>query len=174
MKKKKFRQYTARYKDLIYSQAYYFTRNREDAADITQEVLLKMWLHFNDESGGASIHSWLLRVTKNQCIDHVRRKREPVLSSYSNPHDAAGHVQEPTDSGASPEQQVLELDLRRCLEAAIEKLPPKIRMVVIMREIHYHSYREIADALDLPLNSVKVCLHRGRKMIFEHLKRLRQ
>lgn len=161
----------ARYKDMIFSQAYYFTRSHEDAADITQEVLLKTWSCFNTlEQRG--IRRWLLKVTQNKCIDHSRRQREPVMSDISNSVGSSTCLLEPVDGSPNPEQKALERDLRDRLELAIRQLPPKIRTAVIMREIHLYSYEDISRAMEVPLNTVKVYLHRGRKMLFEHFRKI--
>ena len=93
MKKKRFKKWVERYKDMIYNQAYYFSGNPADAADITQEVLLKMWTHF-DTITNRTIKNWLLKVTRNQCIDMSRKKKEVGLPV---------HI---TDDGSEIEQEI--------------------------------------------------------------------
>ena len=169
MKKTKFKTYISQYKDLIYSQAYYFTKNTEDAQDITQDVLIKLWHHL-DNVPRKSAKAWLLRVTKNLCIDHSRRKRELVASAMATNSDGDEFQLDIEDYGLNPEQKIINLDSKERIMHAIHKLPEKIRNVVIMREIHDLKYDDIADALEMPINSVKVYLFRGRKLLFEHLK----
>ncbi len=169
MKKTQFKKLVARYKDLIYSHAYYFMGNKDDAADITQEVLLRFWHHLDKIAPGA-IKSWLIKVTRNLCIDHSRQKKELAFSTLidsSNPDNAE---LEQIETGLNPEEQTINSEAQYRILCAIQKLPPKIKDVIIMREIHDLTYEDIASSMDVPMNSVKVYLHRGRKLLFEYLK----
>lgn len=169
MKKTQFKKHVARYKDLVYSQAYYFTGNAEDAADITQEVLLKLW-HNMDKISSASMKCWLLKVTRNLCIDYSRRKKELAFSLITNQSDDGEFELSCVDDGMNPEQDVINMDLKDQILNAIQKLPPKIKNVIIMREINDLKYEDIASSMDIPINSVKAYLHRGRKLLFNYLK----
>jgi RNA polymerase sigma factor (sigma-70 family) len=169
MKKTQFKKFVARYKDLIYSHAYYFTGNTDDAADITQEVLLKLWHHLDKIAPGA-VKSWLLKVTRNLCIDHSRQKREVAFSTLTNSSNTERLELDQIEAGLNPEEETINIDAKDRILNAIQKLPPKIKDVIIMREIHDLKYEDIASSMDLPMNSVKVYLHRGRKLLFEYLK----
>ena len=169
MKKTKFKIYVSQYKDLIYSQAYYFTKSTEDAQDITQDVLIKLWHHL-DNVPRRSAKSWLLKVTKNLCIDHSRKRRELAVSAIAVNSDGDEMSLEQEDYGLNPEQETINLDSKERIMSAIHRLPEKVKNVVIMREIQDLKYDDIASALEIPINSVKVYLHRGRKLLFEHLK----
>jgi len=169
MKKNLFKKNVAQYKDLIFSQAYYFTGNADDAADVTQDVLLKLW-NFQERLGPDSVKSWLLKVTRNMCIDRSRRHNETAASRLSYDAEEQQSLLDPASDDLNPEQMAIEMDLKNKLFLAIQKLPPKIKDVIIMREIHDQKYEDIAAAMDIPLNSVKVYLHRGRKMLFNYLR----
>ncbi|MBC8183660.1 RNA polymerase sigma factor [candidate division KSB1 bacterium] len=169
MKKTKYKIYISQYKDLIFCQAYYFTKCTEDAQDITQDVLIKLW-HNLDSVPRKSAKAWLLRVTKNLCIDHSRRKRELVASAVAVNSDGDEFQLELEDCGLNPEQETINLDSKERIMDAIHQLPDKIKNVVIMREIQDLKYDDIAAALEMPINSVKVYLFRGRKLLFEQLK----
>ena len=169
MKKAKFKIYVSRYKDLIYSQAYYFNKNAEDARDITQDVLIKLW-HNLDHVPRKSAKAWLVRVTKNLCIDHRRKKREITASAICANAGENEILFDGVDDCLNPEQQAINLDSKNQIITAIQKLPDKIKNVIIMREIQDLKYEDIAAALEMPINSVKVYLHRGRKLLFEQLK----
>jgi RNA polymerase sigma-70 factor (ECF subfamily) len=170
MDNEQFKQYVERYKNLIYSKAYYFTGNPEDAADITQEVLLKMWTNL-DSLDEKSIKAWLLKVTRNQCIDVYRKKREYVFPVSIDSETGSEIVQEQVDDHPDPEQQALTADLQDRIKDAIGELPPPIRLAIIQREIQELSYSEIAETLEIPLNTVKVYIHRGRRMLFKILQK---
>ena len=166
MKKTQFKKLVARYKDIVYSHAYYFTGNNDDAADITQEVLLKLWHHLDKIAPGA-MKSWLLKVTRNLCIDCSRQKREIAFSTMTN---SAKFELEQIDASLNPEEETINIDAKDRILNAIQKLPPKIKDVIIMREIHDLKYEDIAASMDIPINSVKAYLHRGRKLLVNYLK----
>jgi len=168
MKKTLFKKNVAQFKDLIYSQAYYFTGNSEDAADITQEVLLKLWNYLERIQQNA-VKSWLLKVTRNQCIDYSRRKRELAVSFVAHNSEENEYPLNRMDEGLNPEQNAINQDLKDKISFAIHKLPPKIKNVIILREIHDLKYEDIASSMEIPTNSVKAYLHRGRKLLFKYL-----
>ena len=148
----RFRRLCQEHRDRIYTFAFYYMGNREDAEDITQEVLFRLWHHglcMDDES----VAAWLTRVARNACLDALRQRRRyrPVFSTQ-DPEPVL--AVEPVD-----------VDLRRQLEAALTRLESPLREIVILREIQGLSYREISQSLKLPLNTVKVYLHRGRRRL---------
>ena len=169
MKKTKFKIYVSQYKDLVYSQAYFFTKSEDDAKDITQEVLIKLWNHLDNVPAQAA-KSWLLQVTTNLCIDFSRRKRELSASALAVNLQRDGISVEQEDCRPNPEQEMINLDAKEKLLHAIYQLPEKVRLVIIMREIEDLKYDDIAKALEMPINSVKAYLFRGRKLLFEKLK----
>lgn len=164
MKTLRFKHLVKQHKNQIYNQAYYFTNSKEDAEDISQEVLLKLWHHLNSVKSKA-VKSWLARVTRNVCIDFSRKKREYSLNELGS-----GGQQRMIDcrdeAQADPAQLVISEDLIR---QGIASLPETLRTIVIMREIQDLPYALIAETMNLPLNTVKVYLHRGRKLLAQFL-----
>jgi len=169
MKQAKFKKFVSQYKNQIYTQAYYFTKCAEDAKDITQEVLIKLWHHL-DTISDKSVKNWLLLVTKNQCIDHSRKKRAFTETALVSDGDDWEFQFDGVGDSLNPEQDLINLDHKDRIMAAIQQLPEKIKNVIIMREIQHQKYEDIASAMEIPINSVKVYLHRGRKLLFEYLK----
>ena len=165
MKKRRFKKIVFQYKDLVYNQAYYFTGHKEDAEDITQEVLLKLWHHL-DALKMDSVKAWLMKVTRHACIDQSRKKREYSLSEFEL-REQQHMLNNLSDSKENPEHLIIYDDL---LEQGFKLLPENIRSVVIMREIQDLPYHLIAETMALPLNTVKVYLHRGRKMLSQYIK----
>lgn len=148
----RFRRLCQEHRDRIYTFAFYYTGNREDAEDITQEVLFRLWHHglrMDDES----VAAWLTRVVRNACLDALRqRSRYRSVVSAQDPEPVLA-------------VEADDVDLRRQLEAALTRLENPLREIVILREIQGLSYREISQSLELPLNTVKVYLHRGRRRL---------
>ena len=165
MKKTHFKKTALKYKDLVYSQAYYFTNNREDAEDITQEVLMKLWRHIENIER-SYVKAWLLRVARNLCIDSVRRRRDYSLEDQ-NMGNGGEQFADLIDPAANPEIDAINKDSLENVLKIINQLPEKMRSIIIMRDIQDLTYNLIAEAMDLPINSVKVYLHRGRKYLMK-------
>ncbi|MBN2012850.1 RNA polymerase sigma factor [candidate division KSB1 bacterium] len=165
----KFKKLVHHYKNLVYNQAWYFTGNSDDAADITQDVLLKLWNHLDNVSV-RSAKSWLLKVTRHACIDFSRKKREQCFSAYENEaaDNSIDHLL--IDSDIDPEQFMDKLEFHENISDALAALPEKLRTIVILRDIQDQTYDTIAQTLDIPLNTVKVYLHRGRKLLAKTLR----
>ena len=164
MKKAQFKRVVNQHKDFIYSYAYYFTGTCEDAEDLTQEVLLRIWENMDSLRFGLT-KSWISKVTRNICIDWLRRRgARPETPLSFESEDRELDVPAPFH-----EPEVERDELRRTIEKAIAKLPEKLRSVIILREIEDLKYEEISDVLDMPINSVKSYIHRGRRLMRDQL-----
>ena len=169
----KFKKLVLEYKNIVYSQALYSTGNRHDAADITQDVLIKLWNNI-DEIKLHSVKSWLLKVTRNCCIDLGRKKKERYFSELNdgNEEDPVSRILSSDETG--PEQSLDKAETRKRIIDAITGLPEKIRTALILRYIQDEAYDVIAETVGCPVNSIKVYLHRGRKMLAQTLKETKQ
>lgn len=150
----------------IFSFAYYLLHNREEAEDVTQEVLLRLFRHrrkVEPERMGA----WLLRVTRNACYDLLRQRRTRNRHTAEIDDEVACELPDPHT--LSPEAQAGNAAFRCRLEEELRELSEPYRSVLILREIQGLKYREIADTLEMPLNTVRVHLHRGRRKLRERL-----
>lgn len=152
--------------DKVYSFAYYYLGNREDAEDVAQEVLIRYWNHRSKlEADGTP--AWLNRVTRNACFDQLRRRktRRAVLDQ-----DGDAKAERAPSTGLDPERRATGNDFQRHLKRALTAVPEPYRSVVILREIQDLKYGEIAGRLEMPLNTVKTYLHRGRRQLRELLR----
>lgn len=165
MEKGEFQELVRQHRDRIYTFAFYSLKNREDAEDVTQEVLIRLWKHWR-RLEGEHLRAWIVRVTRNACVDSVRRRQT------RGRHEAGGdeEIERAPDEAADPARHAEDADFRRRLEAALRALSEPYRSIVILREVQGLAYDEIAAAVDKPLNTVKVYLHRGRKMLREQLR----
>lgn len=154
------------HRDRIFSFASYTLRHREDAEDVTQDVLIRLWHHL-ETLDAERVGAWLTRVTRNACYD-VARKRQ-VRQAVHTAGDPEPQLQIAASHRPGPDTDADHADFRRRLERALSELAEPYRSIVVLREIQGRSYNEIADAVDKPLNTVKVYLHRGRKMLREAL-----
>ncbi len=166
MEKGDFEELVREHRDRVYTFALYSLRSREDAEDVTQEVLIRLWNHWRRLEGDY-LKAWILRVTRNACIDAVRRRKS------RHRHEAVTDesvVETAKSTAPGPQSQAESAEFRQRLEAALSELPEPHRSIVMLREIQGLAYDEIAAAVDRPLNTVKVYLHRGRKMLREQLR----
>lgn len=150
------------YQDRVYRLARYSVGNREEAEDISQEVLVRLWRHL-DRVEPAAVWPWLVRVTRNAAIDALRRRGSYRAVVAEDPEDAAALRR--ASGGPGPETQAEAADFRRHLEEALREVAEPYRSIVILREIEQLQYEEIASTMGMPLNTVKVYLHRGRRML---------
>lgn len=156
------------HRDRIFSLACYLLNNREEAEDVTQEVLLRMWQHMDsldEDRAGA----WLMRVTRNACIDAYRRKA--VLTKIMDVNSDGHSYQQASDKTAAPDAAAELSEFQSHLRDAIAVLPEPHRSIVVYRAINELKYDEIANILELPLNTVKVYLHRARKMLRDEMRK---
>jgi RNA polymerase sigma-70 factor (ECF subfamily) len=164
MRRAQFTEVVLAYKDRIFSQAYYFLGNRPDAEDVTQEVLLRAWQNF-DDIRTPTLRAWLMRVTHNVCIDTLRRHRSRRAVVENKDYDDEARRVPADGPDYDPERSTEQRELQCQLEEAVRCLPARLRSVLIMRELMDMRYEEISMALGIPLNSVKVYIHRGRKLL---------
>ncbi len=165
----KFKKLVNEYKNLIFSQALYSIGNRHDAADITQEVLIKLWNNM-DNIQTQTLKSWLFTVTRNNCIDLKRKRHEQYFSELSADDEENAIDRISAEPETDPEQSLDKHESQQRIISAIAGLPEKIRTSIILRYLHDEAYDTIAKTLGLPVNSVKVYLHRGHKILAQKLR----
>lgn len=154
------------YEQRIHNFARSMLKDSTTAKDVTQDVLVKLWKH-QEELDDDGILAWLMRVTRNACIDKIRarKRRRKTLRVDSDGVQRAESPRRP------PDRRAESADLRDHVLDALDRVDNPYRQVVALRELQGLKYREIAEALDMPLNTVKVYLHRGRKKLRSQLDR---
>ena len=159
-----------RWQHRVFSYAAYTLGDPAEAEEVTQDVLLALWRH-PEMLDSERLEGWLLRVARNACIDEVRRRRARLR--LVDPAVADEVVRRRELPAASPERRAASAQLRRRLARELAALPEPQRSVVVLREVHGLTYREIGGVCDLSLASVKTTLHRGRARLRERLKEVR-
>lgn len=156
-----------RHQRRVFTFARYYLGNCEEAEDITQDVLLKLW-RMQRKIDIAGQQAWLLKVTRNACFDRLRRRRTAARIFVES---AAESVAAGVAGGdPDPEAAAAATDLRRHLQRALEQLNDPMKSIVILREVQGLRYQEIAEVLGIPLSTVRVYLHRGRRRLREQLR----
>jgi RNA polymerase sigma-70 factor (ECF subfamily) len=156
-----FAQLLERYQKQVYHHALRMVGGPEDAADLTQEVFLKVWQGLPAFQGECAFSTWLYRVTGNVCIDFLRREKKR-WGELSLDDDEGTLCAVLPDTAPSPQQALEHKEQSRSIQKGLLALSPEHRQVLVLREINGLSYEEIAQALDLSPGTVKSRIARAR------------
>lgn len=140
----------------VYRTAYYILGNEQDAMDAAQEALIRIYTKIDSYEEKAQFKTWVQRIVTNICIDKFRRKKPTVSIEEHN-------MVFPSERDV--EDEVVSVYIAKDIQEAIEKLPEHHRAVVVLRYLQDFSYNEIAESLNLPLNTVKSYLYRARQQL---------
>ena len=149
-----------RYQDRLFNYLYRMTGSREDAEDLAQEVLIRIYKALDRFRLDAPFKPWMYKIATNVAINHLKSRRPASLLEDDVPSTA--HF-------AAPEAMAEQHETQRVVLSAINELPDHYRAIVLMRHLEELSYEEIAQALDVPLGTAKVRLHRARALLQEKL-----
>lgn len=140
----------------------------DDAEDIAQQVFIRIWKSAKRYEPQAKFTTWLFTITRNLVFNEMRRRqRKPVVSFDEREDDF--HIGTPDDSAKNPDESILQRELEDAIDRAIEQLPEKQRLAVILRRYEDMPYEEIGEILDLSLPAVKSLLFRARTQLKESL-----
>ena len=143
--------------DAAYNLARWLTRDDHDAEDVVQEACLRAFRFFDSFRGGDS-RAWLLTIVRHTCYTWLRKNRAQELVTFDEELDGI-------ESGANPEELLLQSVDQQLLRKAVEELPIEFREVIILRELEGLSYKEIARVTGVPLGTVMSRLARARKRL---------
>lgn len=150
-----------KFRGRVYNQAYHFTRNCEDAYDISQEVFIKVFKSLGKLRDSSAFEAWLRRITVNACMDHLRRRSSgQVLDSLSYMDECITEC-----SSIRPDSPVEDSELRKEILRAVEQLPKRQKKVFVLRHYEGLTLKEIAGALDCSLGTVKAHLFRATRRL---------
>ena len=160
-----FRRLVLKYERRIYGIVVGMIRDREEAWDLTQEVFVKVYRHLGSFEGNSSLYTWMYRITVNLCIDFIRKRRGvKVEFDDTRQHDGPVNVQLPVGTPAEPPpQRLLREELVGKVNQSLERLSPKHKQIIILREVEGLAYQEIADVLGISIGTVMSRLFHARK-----------
>ncbi|MEM7670657.1 MAG: sigma-70 family RNA polymerase sigma factor [Pseudomonadota bacterium] len=148
---------------LILRQAWRVLGDRDEAEDVAQEVMMKLWKQATTwRVGEAKVTTWIYRVTQNLCIDRLRRRRNTT---------DIDQIPEPEDDGPSVLEVITTDERNRALAAEIEKLPDRQREALLLRHFEEFSNPDIAERLDCTVEAVESLLARARRQLAKRLTR---
>jgi RNA polymerase sigma-70 factor (ECF subfamily) len=150
-----------------------FTRNQEDAEDIAQQSFQKAFVHLHEFEGKSRFSTWLTRIAINEALIFLRRGRvlrEVSINDLSGNEEIALGLEIP-DSRADPEITYLQGERSRILSAAMNRLTPRVRKAIELRELGELSTKEAARVMGLSVGAVKARVFQGRRKLQQVLKR---
>jgi RNA polymerase sigma-70 factor (ECF subfamily) len=161
-RQERFLRLTEPHLDALHRTALHMTGRADRAEDAVQETVLRAWRYFDTFEEGRNARVWLFAILRNVIFEASRKRRRELASASLDevgPDNVAGANEAPPDRLADAE--ILE---------AIQKLPEEFRIVVLLAVVEEMKYREIADALDIPIGTVMSRLYRGRQLLRYHLR----
>lgn len=153
------------FKNKLFRFALRFLGDEEEAKDIVQDVLIRVWNGRDQMDGVQNWEAWCMRITKNLSLDRIRsltrKQTRPIEESY-NVRQEALTPHEATEVGESMEK----------ISQMIASLPEKQRQIIHLRDVEGYSYQEICDILELDMSQVKVNLFRARNAVREKMTKI--
>lgn len=149
------------YENKIYNMCYYLLKNREDAADASQEVCIKIYKSINKFKGDSKFSTWIYRITYNTCLDYIKKRKDEL--SFEEVISTDNTLESKTEGII--EARELKFELKRC----ILKLSNDFKTVIVLRDIEGLSYLEMAEILNIEVGTVKSRLNRAREALKNEL-----
>jgi RNA polymerase sigma-70 factor, ECF subfamily len=172
---KAYRELVELYQGQVYSVVLRMVRRREDAEDLTQETFVRMFRALERYDPQRPFAAWLFTIASRLAIDHIRRRKvQPISLTQREAGSDEEYDIEVPDPGPTPDEVTSRTEEERRTEELIRSLPPHYRIVVMLRHQRDMAYEEIAEALHLPLGTVKARIHRAREILkgkFEKMER---
>ena len=169
-----------RYSSRIYQLAMRHMKNREDAEEVTQDVLMKVYRKVGAFRGDAALSSWIYRITFNTAMSKLRNarlarqadqeKERALAAAAASGEERPRAPRQSADWSHMPDEEVLRAQLRKAVADAIRELPEIYRAPVVLRDIEGLTTEEASSRLKLKDQTLKSRLHRGRLMLRERLR----
>lgn len=166
------------YHERVYATAMRLLGNREDAAEITQEAILRTFWKIQTFHGRAHFYTWLYRTALNLCYRRMSdtsakiRARAVSLNDTAEGPEGQPRELEVPDQGRSPREEALHAEEIEMVRQALRSLRPADFQILVLRELEGLSYDEIAERLGLPTGTIMSRLHRAREALGRRLKEL--
>lgn len=164
-----FEEFVEHFRSKIFRYSWLMCGQREDAEEVAQETLLRVFESFSHLREPERVRSWVFRIAKNACL--MKRRKSIFAPAYELSLDgtASRSVPEIGDWSELPDDELLRSELRMTLDRAVSELPETYRAVVLLRDLEELSTEETAQILDITPDAVKTRLHRGRLALRQKL-----
>ena len=166
-----FHQLFDRYKNRIFYLSYRFVKNTSTAEDIAQDVLIKVYEKKVEFRQNTKCSTWIYRVTANASLDHIRQKKffgfslnQPMGNNDEQDATPALEIIGNTDLG-SPSKELEKKELKVAVENALQTLPERLRIPIILFQFEENSYQEIAGILQISVKAVERRIYRAKEIL---------
>ena len=154
-----FEDLVSKYQQAVFNTIYRYTGTREDVQDLAQEVFIKVWRNAGKFRGESKFSTWLYRIVANHCLNYRRKRRHQHVS-----------LDELAEKGETPESLKVKPDheQKRVVElvrAAVDGLPARQRMALVLSQYEGRSYKEIAEIMRVSVSSVESLIFRARRAL---------
>ncbi len=170
-----FHQLFDRYKNRIFNLSYRFVKNAATAEDIAQDVLIKIYEKKVEFRPNTKFSTWIYRVTANASLDHIRKKRfsgfslnQPMGNNEEEDATPVLEVIGNTDLG-SPSKELEKKELKTVVENALQALPERLRVPIILFQFEENSYQEIAGILQISVKAVERRIYHAKEILRDKL-----
>ena len=167
-----FEELVRRHQHRVFAVAGGILRHREDVEDIAQQVFVKAYFSLKRFDQRAAFSTWLYKITVNECWDLLRkRKVRPLTYESDLSEEQARQLEASAEPDSSGPDIGDRMAAREQVERLLDRLDPRDRMMLILKEVEGFSVEEIAEVLDLNANTVKVRLFRARRRMVSQSRR---
>jgi RNA polymerase sigma factor (sigma-70 family) len=168
-----FTQLLNQHKRLAYQLALNIVKDATEADDLVQESFIKAFASLSRYNPQYAFTTWLCKIVTNHCLDHLRRKKIKACSLDEPVQSRSGVInREIADWSRNPEWLLTRKHRTLSIDRAIDALPPRYKLVIVLRHKEDRSYEEIASILNVPLGTVKAQIFRARELLKKKLKGL--
>lgn len=162
------------YSGSIYRLGLKMLGNPQDAEDVLQNTFMNALVHLSSFEGRSSVATWLYRIATNEALMMIRKRKPEISLELETQEGEAESIEDLkpavfADWSGLPEEELLSMEGKNILDAAIQGLPETLRLVFILRDIEGLSIKETADTLNLTETNVKTRLLRARMYLRERL-----
>ena len=166
-----FEQLILLYEKRVYTIAYKYMGNHEDASDMAQEALIKAYQSIGSFRGEAAFDTWLGKITANRCLDELRKRKKLQTTSLEDTLELEeGSVKKELESPAvTPEEHAVQQETAAYMQMLIGELKEEYRVAIVLREMDGYSYEAIADSLSCSVGTVKSRISRARQYLRERI-----
>jgi len=173
-RRREFERLAKRHQRDLFNAARRLTRNLSDAEDLAQEAVVKAYLSFDQFELGTNFRAWLMKIISTTHISRCRKQsRQPATITWQISDEGLTQTWYKSNE-STPESVLVKQQLAEPVQRALSEIPEEFRSAVMLCDMFDLSYKEIAQALDVPLGTVRSRICRGRRALAEHLREYAQ
>lgn len=164
----RFHEIEGKYHDKLLFYLWHLLGSKDEAEDILQDVFIKAFNNLERFDNRRSFSSWVYRIAHNEAINYLKRRNKQRSISWEDIVTIKDRL-ESADRGDSPQEAWIRRERRDEVRSALKKLSTKYREAILLRYYFDHSYEEMGDILEKPVNTVGTLLSRAKKRLLEIL-----